>query len=556
MKYSSSDNHTISGGVIGYAKTTYTTKSSPPVIGFDMGGTSTDVSRYAGHLEHVFETTTAGISIQAPQLDINTVAAGGGSRLFFKLGRFVVGPESAGAHPGPVCYRKNGYLAVTDANVVLGRVLPEYFPSIFGPEEKDPLDVDGSRQAFETLLQEHSDEIQGRSVEEIAYGFLQVANEAMCRPIRNLTQMKGFDITTHILACFGGAGPQHACAMAKNLGMKKVFVHRYGGVLSAYGLSMADAVHEEQEPAAETYHESEPDSESAENSSNLNREARFQSLEQRAMEALMSQGYETHEIRLERYLNMRYDGTDNAIMIQNSDISYGDAYQSQYKREFGFELEGRDILIDDYRVRAVVPGSTPEPASPVPAKGAPPPLTTSRVYFENGWEEVNVYKINSLEPGHEIMGPSIIVQPISTVVLEIGCTAIVTRDGDLDITVETHNPELENEEEEQFTEHKNIEIKEDPVQLSIFGHRFMGIAEQMGRTLARTSISVNIKERLDFSCALFTPDGGLVANAPHIPVHLGAMQSAVRFQIQYWNSEGREGIQEGDVSISMLFYTF
>ena len=202
-----------------------------PVIGFDMGGTSTDVSRYDGSLELVFETITAGVAIQAPQLDINTVAAGGGSRLFLRSGLFYVGPESAGAHPGPVCYRKNGHLAVTDANLVLGRVLPEYFPSIFGPNEDEPLDLEGARRAFDALRSE--EEYKEYSVEEIAYGFLKVANEAMCRPIRNLTQMKGYDITTHKLACFGGAGPQHACAMAKALGMSSVFVHRYGGVLSA-----------------------------------------------------------------------------------------------------------------------------------------------------------------------------------------------------------------------------------------------------------------------------------------------------------------------------------
>ncbi len=239
------------GGVIGYAKTAYrkggklfkkggsgdvsndndNDEKIMPVIGFDMGGTSTDVSRYDGSLELVFETITAGVAIQAPQLDINTVAAGGGSRLFLRSGMFYVGPESAGAHPGPVCYRKNGHLAVTDANLVLGRVLPEYFPSIFGPNEDQPLDLDGARKAFDALRSE--DEYKHFTVEEVAYGFLKVANEAMCRPIRNLTQMKGYDITTHKLACFGGAGPQHACAIAKALGMSKVFVHRYGGVLSA-----------------------------------------------------------------------------------------------------------------------------------------------------------------------------------------------------------------------------------------------------------------------------------------------------------------------------------
>jgi len=263
------------GGVVGYAKTSYrpvldeegnALNKPMPIIGFDMGGTSTDVSRYDGTFEHVFETTTAGVSIQAPQLDIHTVAAGGGSRLFLQNGLFVVGPESSKAHPGPVCYRKNGYLSVTDANVVLGRVIPEHFPNIFGPNEDESLDLEGARAAFRSLSEDNED-VKG-TIEEIAFGFIQVANEAMCRPIRNLTQMvsvscfrfvavhqycvslrpshasrqRGFDITKHALACFGGAGPQHACAMARSLGITKVFVHRYGGILSAYGKRIYDTL--------------------------------------------------------------------------------------------------------------------------------------------------------------------------------------------------------------------------------------------------------------------------------------------------------------------------
>jgi 5-oxoprolinase (ATP-hydrolysing) len=515
------------GGVVGYAKTAY--KKGIPVIGFDMGGTSTDVSRYDGQWEHVFETVTAGIAIQAPQLDIQTVAAGGGSRLFLKRGMFIVGPESARAHPGPVCYRKDGYLAVTDANVVLGRVVPEHFPCIFGPNEDEPLDVEGARAAFEDLTK--LPEAEGRSAEELAYGFLKVANEAMCRPIRNLTQMRGYDITTHTLACFGGAGPQHACAMAKALGMKRVFVHRYGGILSAYGLSLADAVHEEQEPTAEKY----------EGGVSAPGQERLTLLSEKAVAALTKQGYDASDVVVERYINMRYEGTDNAIMIQEGDVSYEDAFTGQYRREFGFELLGRDILIDDYRVRAVVLGDSPEMPPNPPSLGAPPTLETTRAYFENGWEDVPVYKEADIKPGHEIAGPCLIIQPISIVVLEIACKAFVTASGDLEITVGSTDEAVED---------ATGEVKEDPVQLSIFAHRFMGIAEQMGRTLQRTSISVNMKERLDFSCALFTKDGGLVANAPHIPVHLGAMERAVSFQVEYWNSEGREGIQEGDVLVS------
>lgn len=514
------------GGVVGYAKTT----PSLPVIGFDMGGTSTDVSRYNGVYEHVLETTTAGVAIQAPQLDIHTVAAGGGSRLFWQHGMLVVGPESAGAHPGPVCYRKNGYLAVTDANAVLGRILPNEFPAIFGPDENEPLHVEGSREALEELRQQYC---PTRSLEELAYGYLQVANEAMCRPIRNLTQMKGFDITTHTLACFGGAGPQHACAMAKALGMSRVFIHRYGGVLSAYGLSMADAVQESQEPTAQIYNV-----ENAEFLEDMNHHLEL--LAVNATAKLKAQGYDAGQVIVEKYLNMRYEGTDNAIMISESpDITFSESFVNQYQREFGFVLEGRELVIDDYRVRARVPGSTPPPQPPVSPKGTPPPRYQHSAYFETGWLQVPVYKMEDLEPGHELQGPCIIVQAISTVVLEIGCKAVITADGDLDVQIET-TPVNRNDEE--------AEVVEDPVQLSIFSHRFMGIAEQMGRTLARTAISVNMKERLDFSCALFTADGGLVANAPHIPVHLGAMQAAVTFQVAYWKDHG--GIHDGDVLVS------
>jgi 5-oxoprolinase (ATP-hydrolysing) len=421
------------------------------------------VSRYNGHWEHVLETVTAGVTIQAPQLDIHTVAAGGGSRLFLRRGMFLVGPESARAHPGPVCYRKNGYLAVTDANVVLGRVIPKYFPSIFGPNEDEPLDVYGARAAFAELTK--LPEAAGRSVEEMAYGFLQVANEAMCRPIRNLTQMKGFDITTHVLACFGGAGAQHACAMAKALGMKKVFIHRYGGILSAYGLGLADAVHEEQEPSAEVYKGRVSES----------GETRFRVLSEKSSAALLKQGHKTEQIVIEKYLNMRYDGTDNAIMIAESkDMTFEQSFVALYEREFGFVFDGRDIIVDDYRVRAAVLGATLVTPPNPPSLGAPSPTDTAQAYFENGWEEVPIYKVEELKPGHEIAGPSIIIQPISIVVVELHCKAFVTANGDLEVRIGSAG---------EATVDNEGEVKEDPVQLSIFGHRFMGIAESMVRVV-------------------------------------------------------------------------
>lgn len=434
-------------------------------------------------------------------------------------------------------------------------MIPEEFPKIFGPNEDEALDVDGARLAFEELTK--LPEAQGRSPEELAYGFLQVANEAMCRPIRNLTQMKGFDITTHVLACFGGAGGQHACKMAQALGISQVFVHRYGGVLSAYGLMLADAVHEEQEPAAEKYtgHISSTGAE------------RLAHLSEIATTALVRQGYEKSAIVVEEYLNMRYEGTDNGIMIQrDANVTFDKAFEACYQREFGFVLQDRDMLIDDYRVRAVVPGEKLETPPPPADLGTPEAsLGTKRAYFDNGWQDVPVYRSTDLEAGHKIVGPGIIVQPISTVVLEIGCNAFITAKGDIQIDIA--------KDDADHMDDAISEVKEDPIKLSIFSHRFMGIAEQMGRTLQRTSISVNMKERLDFSCALFTKEGGLVANAvscaclingrmnyfipslltvscmqPHIPVHLGSISEAVKFQVEYWKDKG--GLQEGDVLVS------
>eukprot|EP00546_Thalassionema_frauenfeldii_P015290 CAMPEP_0178924180 /NCGR_PEP_ID=MMETSP0786-20121207/17173_1 /TAXON_ID=186022 /ORGANISM="Thalassionema frauenfeldii, Strain CCMP 1798" /LENGTH=1318 /DNA_ID=CAMNT_0020598841 /DNA_START=133 /DNA_END=4089 /DNA_ORIENTATION=+ len=544
------------GGVVGYSKTT---PPGSPVIGFDMGGTSTDVSRYDGSsYELVLETTIDGVSIQAPQLDIHTVAAGGGSRLFWKHGLLRVGPESARAHPGPVCYRKpGGVLAVTDANLVLGRLLPQEFPNIFGPNEDEPLDVEASRAAFVQLLQETGTDL---TLEELASGYLQVANEAMCRPIRNLTQMKGHDIQQHTLACFGGAGPQHACAMAQALGIPKVFVHRYGGVLSAYGLSMADAVSDVQEPTGG--HEYNPETGDTDYTEPLER------LQQQAMATLRKQGFANDEIVITKYLNLRYKGTDNAIMTtttttttsseDNNKKPYHVVFEEQYQREFGFTLQ-RPLLVDDVRIRAIVPGKSAPKADAsssslakvvAPEEEAPKPSYHHQAYFGNSWQSVPVYHLEKLEPGHVLQGPAILVQSISTIVLEEHCSALITADGDLDISVGSATTTISTEEGTDDTKApQSNTVVVDPIQLSIFSHRFMGIAEQMGRTLQRTAISVNMKERLDFSCALFTAQGGLVANAPHIPVHLGAMQEAVKFQVKYWNEQG-EGIAEGDVLVS------
>ncbi|XP_074842525.1 5-oxoprolinase isoform X2 [Carettochelys insculpta] len=528
------------GGVVGYAVTTYSQEEGQPVIGFDMGGTSTDVSRYAGEYEHVFEATTAGISIQAPQLDINTVAAGGGSQLFFRSGLFVVGPESAGAHPGPACYRKGGPLTVTDANLCLGRLLPDYFPCIFGPEEDQPLSRDAALQAFHELTARVNAFLAGQApgrppltVQEVAMGFIRVANETMCRPIRSLTQARGHDTSRHVLACFGGAGGQHACAIARALGMRTVFIHKYSGILSAYGLALADVVHEAQEPCSLRY--------GPETYAQL--DERIAALEAECARALQAQGFARSQICTEAFLHLRYARTDCALMCSakghpatSDSCRAGDfraAFSSRYQKEFGFTIPGRPVVVDDVRVRGS--GSTGIGQEElVAASGRPARVeTVTRCYFEDGYLDTCVYLLEDLTWGHSIPGPSIIVDKNSTILIEPGCRASITRRGDISIAVGAE-------------ERHRLGTELDAVQLSIFSHRFMGIAEQMGRILQRTAVSTNIKERLDFSCALFGPDGGLVSNAPHIPVHLGAMQETVQFQIRNLGAD----LNEGDVILS------
>ncbi|KAH0737036.1 hypothetical protein KY290_035741 [Solanum tuberosum] len=526
------------GGVVGYSQTLFGIETDKALIGFDMGGTSTDVSRYAGSYEQVIETQVAGAIIQAPQLDVNTVAAGGGSKLKFQFGSFRVGPDSVGAHPGPVCYRKGGQLAVTDANLILGYVIPEFFPSIFGPNEDQPLDIDATREEFEKLARQinsyrksQDSSVRDMTVEEIAQGFVNVANETMCRPIRQLTEMKGHETSNHALACFGGAGPQHSCAIARSLGMKEVLIHRLCGILSAYGMGLADVVEEAQEPYSAVYG---PDSV-------IEACRRETILLKQVKSKLQEQGFGEASITSETYLNLRYEGTDTAIMVKrpiNDDGSGGDyaaEFVKLFQREYGFKLQNRSIVICDVRVRGVGVTNILKPRALDSAPGAPKIESHYKVYFESGWNDTPLFKLENLAYGHVIPGPAIIMNGNSTVIVEPNCKATVTKYGNIKIEIESTSNTV-----------KVDEKVADVVQLSIFNNRFMGIAEQMGRTLQRTSISTNIKERLDFSCALFGPDGGLVANAPHVPVHLGAMSSTVRWQLKYWGDK----LNEGDVLVT------
>ncbi|KAK7747582.1 hypothetical protein SLS62_009081 [Diatrype stigma] len=520
------------GGCVGYARTAYDEQNRTPVIGFDMGGTSTDVSRYAGKLEQVFETTTAGVTVQSPQLDINTVAAGGGSILKWEAGIFKVGPDSASAHPGPACYRKGGPLTVTDANLVLGRLRPEFFPKIFGPNEEQPLDIDASRRLFEELtIQVNKETTVKLTLEQIAAGFLDVANEAMCRPIRTLTEAKGYDAGLHNLASFGGAGGQHACDIARKLGISRVLIHKFSSVLSAFGMALADVVHEDRSPSALTFSEDQLDVFASE----------LDKLQVKTVDALLKQRIAKFKITSERYLNMRFHGSDTPLMIQETPgVSFLDAFKDAHQQQFGFLPVGRDVIIDDYRVRSIgasgfdMPTPWTEELATLTTSWVTDSKTTKEAYFkELGWHQTPVHSLGALTPGSKIRGPALIIDNTQTIVVTPGSVAtILTSNVVIDVEV---------------GKRKSVSSKTaDPIQLSIFGHRFMGVAEQMGRALQKTSVSTNIKERLDFSCTVFSPDGGLVANAPHVPAMIGSMAYAVKWQIDYWG----DNLHPGDVILS------
>lgn len=337
------------GGVVGYAQTSWDAEERIPVIGFDMGGTSTDVSRYSGTYDHVFETSIAGVSIQSPQLDIKTVAAGGGSMLFWRNGLFVVGPESAGAHPGPACYRKGGPLTVTDANLFLGRLLPEYFPQIFGPNEDLPLDTEIVAEKFKKLTETINKEQNAKgqvelTPEQVALGFLQVADESMSRPIRALTEARGHNTSAHNLACFGGAGGQHACSVAAVLGISRIIIHKYSSILSAYGMALADVVNEVQQPAAEVFNDSTQDF----------FKAKLEALMKESSAELESQGFLPKNIRHELYLNMRHAGTSTSFMIlKGENWNFAKEFEKRHQMEFGFLTKEKPILVDDIRVRSI-----------------------------------------------------------------------------------------------------------------------------------------------------------------------------------------------------------
>lgn len=531
------------GGVVGYSSTCYNPNNKIPLIGFDMGGTSTDVSRYGeGKLHHVFETVTAGVTIQSPQLDINTVAAGGGSILSYKNGLFVVGPESAGSEPGPACYRKGGPLTVTDANLFLGRLLPEYFPKIFGPNEDQSLDYEASKAKFIALTDviNKSNPDLPMSPQQVAYGFIKVANETMARPIRQLAESKGHATSLHRLVSFGGAGGQHAVAIAQSLGIDTVLIHKYSSVLSAYGMALADVVEDVLEPC----------SVSLLDQNTVLLQKRLTELKKKARKALTAQDFKDDDIEYEEYLNIRFSGTESGIMVLKGILwDFKERFFDMHKREFGFIFD-KELLVDDVRVRAIGKSSR-EPEENVDDQisklqtknGITPPSSElvkfkKNVYFEGFDLDTPVYRLEDLSPGHRIEGPAIIADGTQTNIIPPEASALVLKNH-MVITI------TKQESGDKDVSRVTLDSV-DPVLLSIFGHRFMDIAEQMGQSLQKTSVSVNVKERLDFSCALFDADGNLVANAPHVPVHLGSMSTCIKFQAEHW--KGR--LKPGDVLVT------
>lgn len=450
------------GGVIGYARTCYDPAEGTPVLGFDMGGTSTDVSRFGGALEHVFESNTAEVQIQTPQLDVNTVAAGGGSILFWSNGLFKVGPQSAGAFPGPACYGNGGPLTITDANCFLGRVLPDFFPQ--------KLHMDKVADEFAKLTQLVNSEKHGDdqlTPEQVAMGFIEVANATMARPIRTLSEGRGFDTAAHNLACFGGAGGQHAVAIARDLGIRRILIHKLSSILSAYGMALADIGVEKQDPEAAVY--------GAEASERI--EERFKAMAKEATEDLSSQGIPPQRVIHEYFLNMRYRGSDTALMIQHPDDGdYSRAFGDRHQREFGFGQPDRDILVDDIRVRSIgkaidVPLCSPfkdlEEAAGFPILDPSAAKAARKVYFETtGWTNVAVFHIDSIPRKVKIRGPAMAIDATQTILIEEDSVAIVL-DDHIVLDIVALKP-------------KTIGIDEiDPVQLSVFGHRFMSIAEQV-----------------------------------------------------------------------------
>ncbi|KAH6884564.1 Hydantoinase B/oxoprolinase-domain-containing protein [Thelonectria olida] len=520
------------GGVVGIAKSCYDETEGTALIGFDMGGTSTDVCRFDGKYDYLTESRIADRTITVPMLNIQTVAAGGGSVLFARNGLLVVGPESAGAYPGPASYRKGGPLTVTDANLFLGRLDLSSFPAIFGKNTDEPLDLEIVKKKFRDITADFNAQTsQSLSPEEVALGFLNVANETMSRPIRNATEARGYAPEKHNLVSFGGAGGQHACSIAEKLGINRILIHKWSSLLSAYGISQSQLQQELSEPYSGDFKlEDLP----------LIRQ-RIKRLRQVVREELITQGASEDSLQFEESLSLRYFGTDTNLSISRPpDEDYGSAFISEHMREFAFVL-GRRIVVDSVQVRGtgnagIVTSNTPPTKELDQVKATRTTAAGEKqqaIYVDGEWKTSNTYRLSKDLVGSSIDGPALILDETQTIFVEPRFRAYIL----------SNHVVMEKVEYGKTAQQETSEDEFNPIQLSVFAHRFMSIAEQMGNTLQRTSISTSIRERLDFSCAIFSPDGQLVANAPHIPIHLGSMQMAIESQHKHWLGK----LQPGDV---------
>jgi 5-oxoprolinase (ATP-hydrolysing) len=507
------------GGVVGMAETGRQAGFAR-LIGFDMGGTSTDVSHFDGEYERAFETEVAGVRMRAPMMLIHTVAAGGGSILHFDGARFRVGPDSAGANPGPACYRRKGPLAVTDANVMVGKLIPDFFPKIFGPAQDLPLDEKAVRHDFNNLAQKVGD----KTPEEIADGFIKIAVENMANAIKKISVQRGYDVTRYALNCFGGAGGQHACLVADALGMTRVLIHPFSSLLSAYGMGLAD-IRNVRQQAIELPYGAKALAAIKREGTRLGREAKAE---------VAGQGVPLSKIKIFVRAHVRYAGTDTALVVGAGSLpEMKRVFEKAHKARFGFIDRTKQIVVEAVSVEAVGGGAKFREKTVSAKRGKlPPPARRTKFFSAGAWHKANVYTRDQLKIGAKVKGAAIIIEPHQTIVVEPGWQAEITRKNHLVLTRAV-----------KLKRTHAIGTHADPIMLEVFNNLFMSIAEQMGVSLQNTAYSVNIKERLDFSCAVFAHDGSLIANAPHIPVHLGSMDNTVKTVIR----ENRGKIRPGDV---------
>ena len=503
------------GGIVGMSRTAEQAfahgqglQGPAKVIGFDMGGTSTDVSHYAGELEREFETQVAGVRMRAPMLHIHTVAAGGGSLLQFDGARFRVGPQSAGANPGPASYRRGGPLTVTDANVELGKLQAAHFPQVFGPHADQALDEQVVHDAFKALALK-----VGKSPEQVAEGYVHIAVQQMANAIKKISVARGYDVTAYTLQCFGGAGGQHACLVADALGMQQVLVHPMAGVLSAYGMGLADQTLIREQAVEEVLGEAIWPALTAQ----------FQLLSDQTAQALQAQALGSHAVHTLPRVHVRYAGSDLALMVpMGTCAQVQQAFEAAYQQRFAFLMPGKALVVEAISVEAVLPGQALAQAvlPELPARSQVP-FSATRFHSAGAWHSAQLIQREDMQAGDIVAGPAILIERNATTVVEPGWQAALTSLDHLVLT-RVHAWPISHAAGTQA----------DPIQLEVFNNLFMNIAEQMGLQLQNTAHSVNIKERLDFSCAFFNAAGELIANAPHIPVHLGSMSESIQTVIR------------------------